>query len=153
MACHIRIAAAGISLGLPEIKLGLIPGFGGTQRLARIVGPSHATEMILTGNSVTAEAALRMGLVNRVVPATDLVSAATALAGMIVGARKMFLLTIKVLIFASLLINTFNLILVTKPSDLTAKWPGIAPVNPPAPSCPDYLGYWPMYKCGVGRTS
>ena len=74
-------------------------------------------------------------------------------AGMSAGVRKKFLLTIKILIFASLLINTFNLILVTKPSDLTAKWPGIAPVNPPAPSCPDYLGYWPMYKCGVGRTS
>lgn len=85
MACHMRIAAAGISLGLPEIKLGLIPGFGGTQRLARIVGPSHATEMILTGNSVTAEDALKMGLINRVVPATHLVSAATTLAGMIVA--------------------------------------------------------------------
>jgi enoyl-CoA hydratase/carnithine racemase len=85
MACHTRIAAAGISLGLPEIKLGLIPGFGGTQRLARIVGPSRATEMILTGTSVTAEDALKMGLVNHVVPATDLVSEANALAGMIVA--------------------------------------------------------------------
>lgn len=85
MACHTRIAAAGISLGLPEIKLGLIPGFGGTQRLARIVGPSRATEMILTGTSLTAEDALKMGLVNHVVLATDLVSEANALAGMIVA--------------------------------------------------------------------
>lgn len=89
MACHTRIAAAGISLGLPEIKLGLIPGFGGTQRLPRIVGPSHATELILTGNSLTAEDALKMGLVNRVIPATDLVSEATALAGMIVARSRL----------------------------------------------------------------
>ena len=73
--------------------------------------------------------------------------------GMSAGARKIYLLTIKVLIFTSFLLNIFNLILITKPSDLTAKWPDIAPVNPPAPSCPDYLGFWPMYKCGAGRTS
>jgi hypothetical protein len=73
-------------------------------------------------------------------------------AGMSAGARKLFLLTIKVLVFASFLLITFNLILVTKPSDLTAKWPNIAPVSPPAPGCPDYLGLWPMYKCGLGRT-
>jgi len=54
MACHLRIAAAGISLGLPEIKLGVIPGFGGTQRLTRIVGPSKATQLILTGDRITA---------------------------------------------------------------------------------------------------
>lgn len=74
-------------------------------------------------------------------------------AGMSAGARKIYLLTIKVLIFASFLLNALNLVLVTKPSDLTAKWPTIAPVNPPAPGCPDYLGLWPMYKCGAGRTS
>jgi enoyl-CoA hydratase len=71
MACHMRVAAAGTLLGLPEIKLGLIPGFGGTQRLPRIIGPSRATELILTGESVTAEGALAMGLVNRVVPAAE----------------------------------------------------------------------------------
>jgi len=85
MACHTRIAAAGVSLGLPEIKLGLIPGFGGTQRLARIVGPSRATEMILTGHSITPEEALEMGLVSRIVPAQDLVSEATVLAAAIVS--------------------------------------------------------------------
>ncbi|MDO8705762.1 MAG: hypothetical protein Q7J84_12540 [Sulfuricaulis sp.] len=72
-------------------------------------------------------------------------------AGMSAGARKIYLLTIKVLIFASFLLNALNLVLVTKPSDLTAKWPAIAPLNPPPPGCPDYLGLWPMYKCEVGR--
>jgi enoyl-CoA hydratase/carnithine racemase len=72
MACHMRVAAAGIALGLPEIKLGLIPGFGGTQRLPRIIGMSKSAELILTGESVTAEEALILGLVNRVVPAQEL---------------------------------------------------------------------------------
>jgi len=83
MACHLRIAAAGISLGLPEIRLGVIPGFGGTQRLTRIVGPSKATQLILTGDRITAEEALTIGLVNRVVPATDLLKEADILAGAI----------------------------------------------------------------------
>ncbi len=83
MACHIRIAAAGATLGLPEITLGLIPGFGGTQRLPRIIGPSRAAEMILTGEAIPAERALDLGLVNRVVPATDVVKEATAVAAKI----------------------------------------------------------------------
>src|SRR6185312_10227366 len=58
LACHLRIAASGASLGLPEIKLGLIPGFGGTQRLSRVVGASKAAEMLLTGETVTADEAL-----------------------------------------------------------------------------------------------
>jgi enoyl-CoA hydratase/carnithine racemase len=85
LACHIRIAAAGVMMGLPEIKLGLIPGFGGTQRLPRVVGPSKAAEMILTGESVTAEQAWQIGLVSRVVPASDLMPQAEALAGVIVS--------------------------------------------------------------------
>jgi hypothetical protein len=72
-------------------------------------------------------------------------------AGMSAGARKIYLLTIKVLIFAAFLLNALNLVLVTKPSDLTAKWPAIAPLNLPEPGCPAYLGFWPMYKCEVGR--
>ena len=84
LACHIRIAAAGVMLGLPEIKLGLIPGFGGTQRLPRVVGPSKAAEMIMTGESVTAEQAFQIGLVTRVVPASELMAQADALAGLIV---------------------------------------------------------------------
>jgi enoyl-CoA hydratase len=83
LACHLRIAASGVSLGLPEIKLGLIPGFGGTQRLSRVVGASRAAEMILTGESVTAEEALRIGLVSRVAPSHELMTQAEAIVGMI----------------------------------------------------------------------
>lgn len=71
LACHVRVAAAGAVLGLPEVKLGLIPGFGGTQRLPRVVGPTKAADMILTGESVSAEEALRIGLVSRVVPSHE----------------------------------------------------------------------------------
>ena len=83
LACHIRIAAAGAMLALPEVKLGLMPGFGGTQRLPRAVGPSKATEMILTGDAIPAEEALRIGLVNRVVPAQQVVAEAEAMAASI----------------------------------------------------------------------
>jgi len=83
LACHIRVAAAGVMLGLPEIKLGLIPGFGGTQRLPRVVGASKAAEMILTGESLSAEEALRIGLVSRVVPLHELVAQAEAIAALI----------------------------------------------------------------------
>ncbi|HEU4686555.1 MAG TPA: enoyl-CoA hydratase-related protein [Nitrospira sp.] len=83
LACHIRIAAAGVSLGLPEIKLGLIPGFGGTQRLPRVVGVSKAAEMILTGESLSAEEAVAVGLVSRVVPQPDLLGQAEAIAATI----------------------------------------------------------------------
>jgi len=83
LACHMRIAASGVSLGLPEIKLSLIPGFGGTQRLSRIVGASKAAEMILTGESVTAEDALKIGLVSRVVDSHELMTQAEAIVGMI----------------------------------------------------------------------
>jgi enoyl-CoA hydratase/carnithine racemase len=81
LACHIRLAAAEAVLGLPEVKLGLIPGFGGTQRLPRVVGQSKATEMILTGATISADEALQVGLVNRVVPAQRLLAEAEALAG------------------------------------------------------------------------
>lgn len=83
LACHIRVATAGAMLGLPEIKLGLIPGFGGTQRLPRIVGPSKAAEMILTGKSVSAEEALRIGLLSRVVPSQELISQCETIAASI----------------------------------------------------------------------
>jgi enoyl-CoA hydratase len=89
LACHIRIAAAGALLGLPEIKLGLIPGFGGTQRLPRVVGPSKAAEMILTGESLSAEEALQIGLVSRVVPAHELAAQAEAIAASIAARGKM----------------------------------------------------------------
>ena len=67
MGCHFRIAAAGTRLGLPEIKLGLIPGAGGTQRLARALGPARALEMMLEGRTLTPGEALEAGLVHHVV--------------------------------------------------------------------------------------
>jgi enoyl-CoA hydratase/carnithine racemase len=88
LACHIRVAAAGALLGLPEIKLGLIPGFGGTQRLPRVVGASKAAEMILTGESLSAEEALRIGLVSRVVPPHELVAQAEAIAALMTAYGK-----------------------------------------------------------------
>ena len=88
LACHIRVAAAGALLGLPEIKLGLIPGFGGTQRLPRVVGASHAAEMILTGESLAAEEALRIGLVSRVVLPHELVAQAEAIAALMTARGK-----------------------------------------------------------------
>jgi enoyl-CoA hydratase/carnithine racemase len=75
-------------LGLPEIKLGLIPGFGGTQRLPRIVGASKAAEMILTGESLPAEDALRLGLVSRVVPVHELIAQTEAIAALITARGK-----------------------------------------------------------------
>ena len=80
MACTLRIAAYTAKLGQPEISLGLIPGYAGTQRLRRLVGTGKAMEMILTGAPVTADEAQRIGLVNRVVPAADLLSEAKKLA-------------------------------------------------------------------------
>lgn len=68
LACDLRVASDRVKLGQPEILLGIIPGGGGTQRLARLVGPSRAKDMILTGRQVQAEEALRIGLVDRVVP-------------------------------------------------------------------------------------
>jgi enoyl-CoA hydratase/carnithine racemase len=89
MACHMRVAAAGILLGLPETKLGLIPGFGGTQRLPRIIGPSKAAELILTGATITAEQALPLCLVNRVVSAQDLLRTAQEMARLITGTGRL----------------------------------------------------------------
>lgn len=80
LACDLRVASAKAKLGQPEILLGLIPGGGGTQRLARLVGPARAKDLILTGRQVNAEEALRMGLVDRVVPHDELHAEALALA-------------------------------------------------------------------------
>lgn len=89
MACHMRVAAVGIVLGLPEIKLGLIPGFGGTQRLPRIIGPSKAAELILTGDTVTSEEALALGLVNRIAPPRDVVAQAKVLAAKVAATGRL----------------------------------------------------------------
>ncbi|MBP1766789.1 MAG: 3-hydroxybutyryl-CoA dehydratase [Candidatus Aminicenantes bacterium] len=80
LACHIRLASENAKLGQPEVKLGIIPGYGGTQRLARLVGKGKALEMILTGRMIEAKEAAEIGLVNKVVPAADLLSAAEAFA-------------------------------------------------------------------------
>jgi enoyl-CoA hydratase len=80
MACTLRIAADTARFGQPEINLGLIPGFAGTQRLARLVGKTKAMEMILTGSAISASDALAIGLVNRVVPAADLMKDVRAIA-------------------------------------------------------------------------
>jgi enoyl-CoA hydratase len=80
MACTLRLAAETARLGQPEISLGLIPGYAGTQRLRRLVGTGKAMEMILTGAPIAADEAQRIGLVNRVVPAADLLSEARKLA-------------------------------------------------------------------------
>jgi enoyl-CoA hydratase/3-hydroxyacyl-CoA dehydrogenase len=80
MACDLRIAAASARFGQPEIKLGIIPGFGGTQRLARLVGPAKALELNLVGEPIRAEEAQALGLANRVVPDEQLLDVALALA-------------------------------------------------------------------------
>lgn len=80
MACTIRIAADTARLGQPEINLGLLPGFAGTQRLARLIGKGAALDLLLTGRQVSADEAFRLGLVNRVVPAAQLLDEARLLA-------------------------------------------------------------------------
>jgi enoyl-CoA hydratase len=76
MACHIRIASEDARFGQPEVNLGITPGYGGTQRLPRIVGKGNALYMLLTGEHVTAQDALRMGLVSKVVPPEELMNEA-----------------------------------------------------------------------------
>jgi enoyl-CoA hydratase len=80
LACHIRIASENAKFGLPEVSLGIIPGYGGTQRLPRLVSKGVALDLILSGEMASAAEALRMGLVSRVVPQTDLRAAAGKLA-------------------------------------------------------------------------
>jgi enoyl-CoA hydratase len=85
LACHIRIASENAKFGQPEVNLGIIPGYGGTQRLARLVGKGRATEMILTGDQVNAQEALNIGLVNKVVPLADLLKTSESMAQKIIG--------------------------------------------------------------------
>ncbi len=85
LACDFRFAADTSRFGQPEILLGIIPGGGGTQRLARLVGPARAKDLVFTGRQVGAEEALAIGLVDRVVPADDLHAEALAYAGQLAG--------------------------------------------------------------------
>lgn len=79
LACDLRLASENAIMGLPEVGLGVIPGFGGTQRLARLVGAGRAKELVLTGRKLSADEAERIGLVNRVVPVEKIVDEAKAL--------------------------------------------------------------------------
>jgi len=89
MACHIRIASDRARFGQPEINLGIMPGWGGTQRLPRMVGKGKALELLLTGDMITAQEAYRIGLVNKVVPAGEVLKAAKDLARKIVSKSKL----------------------------------------------------------------
>ena len=79
MSCHVRIGSDTAKFGQPEVKLGICPGYGGTQRLPRLVGMGRALQLLMTGEIIDAAEAYRIGLVNRVVPGTDLLASADAL--------------------------------------------------------------------------
>ena len=83
LACHLRLASDNAKFGLPEVRLGIIPGYGGTVRLPRLVGKGRALELILSGEMIDAQEAYRIGLVNRVHPQAELLDAARALAAKI----------------------------------------------------------------------
>lgn len=85
MACHVRIASEAAKFGQPEVKLGIVPGYGGTQRLPRLVGKGRALQLLMTGEMIDAAEAYRIGLVNRVVPAAELIASARATLGSIVA--------------------------------------------------------------------
>jgi enoyl-CoA hydratase/carnithine racemase len=85
MACTMRIASDNAKLGQPEVKLGIIPGYGGTQRLPRLVGKGLAQQILLTGEIISAQEALRIGLVNEVLPQAELIGRAEAIAAKIIA--------------------------------------------------------------------
>ncbi len=85
MACTMRLASENAKLGQPEVKLGIIPGYGGTQRLPRLVGKGLAMQMVLTGDMISAQEAHRIGLVNEILPADKLIARAEEIAGKIIG--------------------------------------------------------------------
>src|SRR6476469_7503516 len=85
MACTMRLATENAKLGQPEVKLGIIPGYGGTQRLPRLVGKGIAMQLLLAGEMISAQEALRIGLVNEVVPQADLIARAEAIAQKIIA--------------------------------------------------------------------
>jgi enoyl-CoA hydratase len=85
MACSMRFASENAKLGQPEVKLGIIPGYGGTQRLPRLVGKGLANQLVLSGEMISAQEAARIGLVNEVVPAADLMARCEAIAQKIIA--------------------------------------------------------------------
>ena len=102
MACDIRIAAEGAKFGLPEVSRGTLPGSGGTQRLARLVGLGRALDIALSADHVNADDALRMGLISRLVPRAELMAAAEALATRIAGHAPLSVLLVKEAVRGSL---------------------------------------------------
>ncbi len=85
MACTMRLASENAKFGQPEVKLGIIPGYGGTQRLTRLVGKGRAMQLVLAGEMISAAEALRIGLVNEVVPQAELIARAEAICGKIIA--------------------------------------------------------------------
>lgn len=83
LACHIRLASENAKFGQPEVNLGIIPGYGGTQRLSRLINTGRALEYILTGNLINSEEALRIGLINRIIPNEELIHKAEEMAKLI----------------------------------------------------------------------
>jgi enoyl-CoA hydratase len=105
LACDIRIAAEGIKLGLPEISFGALPAGGGTQRLPRLVGSTKAKELILTGLPIDADEALRIGLVNHVVPADELMPRCEEMAAVFAQRARFALSAAKYLINEGVKLN------------------------------------------------
>ena len=96
MCCHVRVASEAAKFGQPEVKLGLVPGYGGTQRLPRLVGKGRALQLLLTGEQIDAQEAYRIGLANAVVPAAELLDRARAMLGaMIANAPLALALTVE----------------------------------------------------------
>ncbi len=96
MSCHVRVASEAAKFGQPEVKLGLIPGYGGTQRLPRLVGKGRALQLLLTGEMVDAQEAYRIGLANAVVPAAELIERTRAMVtAMIANAPLALALTVE----------------------------------------------------------
>ncbi|HWJ29431.1 MAG TPA: enoyl-CoA hydratase-related protein, partial [Flavisolibacter sp.] len=85
MACHFRVASENAKFGQPEVNLGLIPGYGGTQRLVQLIGKGRAMEMLMTGNMIDAQTALQYGLVNHVVPSEELLAKTRSILEVIIG--------------------------------------------------------------------
>lgn len=85
MACHFRVAAANAKFGQPEVNLGLIPGYGGTQRMVHLIGKGRALELLMTGQMIDAQTALQYGLVNHIVPQEELINKVKSLLEVIVG--------------------------------------------------------------------
>jgi enoyl-CoA hydratase len=96
MSCHVRLASEAAKFGQPEVKLGLLPGYGGTQRLPRLVGKGRALQLLLTGDMIDAQEAYRIGLANAVVPAGELMDRARAMVtAMVANAPLALALTIE----------------------------------------------------------